>query len=119
MILGFISAAIVLCIMKAFVTDYYTAKAKNITVRPEAGEQDVDDIESGGQYSTSNETPHVANHSIHPIPEESEEKSEASTSLSEDIRKLVPFDCSRDGGDEHEWNEDPPFDFIEVSSAGS
>ena len=73
MILGFISVAIVLCIVKACVSDYYKAKAKNITVRPEAGEQEVDDIESGRQHSTSNETPQVANHSIDPIPEDSEE----------------------------------------------
>ena len=69
MILGFISAAIVLCIMKAFVTDYYKAKEKNITVHPE---QEVDDIESCGQHSTSSETPQLASHSIHPILEESE-----------------------------------------------
>ena len=42
-------------------------------MRPEAGEQEVDDIESGGQHATSNETPQVANHSIDPIPEDSEE----------------------------------------------
>ena len=72
-VLSVISLAMLFEFFIKLAVGYHRSKNTSSVASIDDEEQEVDDIESGGQHWTSNETPQVANHSIHPIPEESEE----------------------------------------------